>query len=302
MDLIGEERGRLARVASWFDASPTEITGLAVLLVCALAATGALVWAALGRPDLPGADIADVAGSADAAANAVGQDPSGHGPDGTPDGQRPSHVPPHEHDHSHGHADDQLLGGEAGPGGEAAHPGGVAGPGLAAEVTVHVAGAVASPGVVVLDGGARVDDAIGAAGGLLEDADTTRINLARPLVDGEQLLVLRVGEEPPAGSVPGASSDGSAGTGGAGQPDAGAATGGGGSGGGAGGAQGGPVDLNLASEQELQSLPGIGPSIAARIVQHRERHGPFRQPGDLRDVSGIGEKRFQDLADLITVG
>jgi competence protein ComEA len=276
MDLIGEERGRLARVASWFDASPAEITGLAVLLVCAVAATVALVWAALGRPDLPtpapGAEVA--AGTGGAAG--VGQDAADGPPIDAGDaesGDGGHHPPdPHGHDGHDGHGGD----------GEAAARG---------EVIVHVAGAVTTPGVVTLPAGARVSDAIEAAGGLLSDADTVRINLARPLQDGEQLLVLRVGEEPPA--YPGGA--------GSGVPDGTGADAGPG-GGANGGTGGGPIDLNTASQQQLETLPGIGPAIAGRIVQHREQHGPFRQPGDLRDVSGIGEKRFQDLADLITVG
>jgi competence protein ComEA len=258
VDLIGEERGRLARVASWFDASPTEIVGLAVLLVCALVATGVLVWSALGRPDLAatGADP-----GADPGAAAVGHEPG----------------PGEEHDHG-GRADLEVVPEDA--------PHGSSEVAASAEVTIHVAGAVGAPGVVTLPAGARVTDAIEAAGGLLEDADPARINLARPLEDGEQLLVLRVGEEPPAAaSRPASAGEGAgAASDGAGDPD------------------GGPIDLNTATAEQLETLPGVGPAIAGRIVQHREAHGPFRTPGDLRDVSGIGEKRFQDLADLVTVG
>ncbi|WP_052668962.1 ComEA family DNA-binding protein [Nitriliruptor alkaliphilus] len=260
MDLIGEERGRLARAASWFEATPAEVVGLAVLLVCAIGATGVLVWSALGRPALPD-------GAAMGAGDA-GQVGAAAGPTGAAPGDAAAPEQPGGHEH-HGDVDDPIdgpLGGQAANG----------------EVTVHVAGAVAAPGVVTLPAGSRVTDAVDAAGGLLGDADPSRINLARPLEDGEQLLILREGEEPPE-PPPGA----------AGGPTAadGAASGG-----------GGPVDLNRATVEQLQSLPGIGPAIAARIVQHRDQHGPFRTPGDLRDVSGIGEKRFQDLADLVTVG
>jgi competence protein ComEA len=261
MDLIGQERGRLARAAGWLDASPAEATGLAVLLVCALTATGVLVWSALGRPTLAaGGPPADHRGAA-----AVGDVPDAAD---THDG----------HAGGPGVADDH---GGHGEGGAGLGPGEVAAP--SGEVTVHVAGAVSDPGVVTLPAGSRVTDAITAAGGLTGDADPARINLARPLVDGEQLLVLRVGEEPPPGTPP--SGTPPAGPGGASAADG-----------------GGLVDLNTATLEQLQTLPGVGPAIAGRIVDHREQHGPFRAPGDLRDVSGIGEKRFQDLADRITVG
>jgi competence protein ComEA len=270
VDLIGEERGRLARAAGWLDASPAEAAGLAVLLVGALLVTGVLVWGAVGRPSLTEAGTeggltaaGDVdTGDADAGAAAVGVDPadSAAGP-----GQDAAAAPAGEgatasHDHD-----------------EAAVP---------AEVTVHVAGAVTRPGVVTLPGGSRVADAIEQAGGLDPDADTARINLARPLTDGEQIVVLREGEEapPPPPGEPAAGVQPS----GDGPAEAGAA--------------GGLVDVNTASLAELETLPGIGPALAQRIVTHREQQGPFREPGDLRDVSGIGEKRFQDLADLVTVG
>lgn len=268
MDLIGEERGRLARAASWFEATPAEVVGLAVLLVCALGATGVLIWSAFGRPALPdqgASGAAEDAGDAGAAGHVgVAADPGGTTPEG---------------DTGHGHADGHE------PDGGAARPSGGPrdGPGPDGAVTVHVAGAVAAPGVVTLPVGSRVTDAVDAAGGLLGDADPSRINLARTLEDGEQLLILREGEEAPElAPAP------------AGAPNApdGASSGGG----------GGPIDLNRATVEQLQTLPGIGPAIAARIVQHRDQHGPFRAPGDLRDVSGIGEKRFQDLADLVTVG
>jgi competence protein ComEA len=259
MDLIGQERGRLARAAGWLDASPAEATGLAVLLVCALTATGVLVWSALGRPSLAaGGPPGDHLGAAAAVGDA---------PDDVD--ARDGHDAAGVDDHG-GHGEDGAATGH----GEVAAPTG--------EVTVHVAGAVVDAGVVTLPAGARVTDAIAAVGGLTDDADPSRTNLARPLVDGEQLLVLRVGEEPPPGTPP------------SGAPPAGPD--------GAPTADGGLVDLNTATLEQLQTLPGVGPAIAARIVDHREQHGPFRAPGDLRDVSGIGEKRFQDLADRITVG
>ncbi len=154
----------------------------------------------------------------------------------------------------------------------------------AAAVTVYVSGAVASPGLATLPPGARVGDAVAAAGGLAAGADSARINLARAVVDGEQVHVPVEGEdpvEPSAGARP--SDPGGTGT----------------SRGDAEGA--GAVDLNRAGAVELEQLPGIGPTRAAAIVAHRAEHGPFRSPGDLRAVPGIGEATFQTLAPLIVV-
>ena len=146
-------------------------------------------------------------------------------------------------------------------------------------VTVHVAGAVAKPGVYDLAGGARVIDAIEAAGGGAPDADLNRLNLAAKVADGQRVLVQRVGEAAPAGS---------------------AAAGGSGSGGGSADPSG-LVNLNSATQAELEALPGIGPSLAGAIVTERERRGGFRSVNELRDVRGIGEKRFADLKDKVTI-
>lgn len=144
-------------------------------------------------------------------------------------------------------------------------------------VVVHVAGAVARPGVVELTPGSRVIDAVEAAGGGLPDADLDRLNLAAKVVDGERVLVQRVGEPPE--STPAV----------AGTPAA------------SPGATTGPVNLNTATVEQLDTLPGIGPTLAAAIIAERERRGSFRNVNELRDVRGIGEKRFADLRDLVTV-
>ena len=144
-------------------------------------------------------------------------------------------------------------------------------------VTVHVAGAVAKPGVYDLDAGARVIDAIEAAGGGAPDADLNRLNLAAKVTDGQRVLVQRVGEAAPAGS---ASPDGSGG--GSADPS-------------------GLVSLNSATQAELEGLPGIGPTLAEAIITERERRGGFRSVNELRDVRGIGEKRFADLKDKVTI-
>lgn len=144
-------------------------------------------------------------------------------------------------------------------------------------VVVHVAGAVARPGVVELTVGSRVIDAVEAAGGGLSDADLDRLNLAAKIVDGERVLVQRVGEPPE--SAPAV----------AGTPAA------------SPGAMAGPVNLNTATVEQLDTLPGIGPTLAAAIIAERDRRGGFRNVNELRDVRGIGEKRFADLRDLVTV-
>jgi competence protein ComEA len=146
-------------------------------------------------------------------------------------------------------------------------------------VTVHVAGAVAKPGVYDLDAAARVIDAIEAAGGGAPDADLNRLNLAAKVADGQRVLVQRVGEAAPAGSV---SPGGSGSAGGSADPS-------------------GLVSLNSATQAELEALPGIGPSLAGAIITERERRGGFRSVNELRDVRGIGEKRFADLKDKVTI-
>ncbi|GAB3986176.1 helix-hairpin-helix domain-containing protein [Plantactinospora veratri] len=151
----------------------------------------------------------------------------------------------------------------------------------AAEVVVAVAGKVRRPGLVRLPAGARVADALESAGGALPGVDVALLNLARKVTDGELILV---GVTPPPGGGPA----------GAGQPGAPA---------GATGAQpgGGKVNLNTATVAQLDALPGVGPVLAQRIVAHREEHGGFRSVADLRQVTGIGDARYEDLKDLVTV-
>lgn len=144
----------------------------------------------------------------------------------------------------------------------------------AIEVHVHAAGAVAEPGLYRLPGGARVADLLDAAGGVVADADLDRVNLAAALVDGAQLYVPRVGE--PGVSMAGAASPV--------------------------GGQTGPIDVNVAGAAELEALPGIGPTIAAAIVDHRERHGPFAAVEDLVEVTGIGPAKLDALSDLVVAG
>ena len=160
--------------------------------------------------------------------------------------------------------------------------------GAAGGVVVHVVGAVAAPGVQRLPAGARVVDALDAAGGASGDADLARINLAAALVDGQQVYVLRIGEVAP-------------------PPAAGATGAGGGDAGPAGGdmaagdTAGGLVDINRASATALEELPGVGPTTAEAIVAHREQNGPFTSVDDLIDVRGIGEAKLEQLRPHATV-
>jgi competence protein ComEA len=154
-------------------------------------------------------------------------------------------------------------------------------PSPSAVVLVHVLGAVAHPGLLSLPAGDRVQAAIDAAGGVTDGADLARVNLARELVDGEQLYVPVVGEDPPVADPPVVDAGG-VGAGGAGGPSS-------------------LVDLNTADSATLETLPGIGPALAARIIAWRESNGGFSSVDDLREVSGIGDVRFAELEPLVRV-
>lgn len=155
-----------------------------------------------------------------------------------------------------------------------------------AELLVDVGGAVAAPGVVRVAAGARVTDAVAAAGGLTAEADTATLNLAARLEDGQKVYVPTAGEAMPAA--------------GGGSADAGAAAGGAGSAG-AGGATSGLVNINTASADELDALPGVGPATAQAIIDERESNGAFTSAEDIMRVSGIGEKKFAKLKSSICV-
>lgn len=145
-----------------------------------------------------------------------------------------------------------------------------------AVVVVHVAGAVERPGVVELDPGTRVDEAITAAGGATEKADLDALNLAAPVVDGQQVYVPEQGEAAPPSVVAGGAASGGSST-------------------------GTLVDLNTADAAGLDTLPGIGPALAQRIIDWRTEHGPFASVESLTDVSGIGPATMEKLRDLVTV-
>lgn len=138
-------------------------------------------------------------------------------------------------------------------------------------VVVHVDGAVGAPGVYELAAGSRVGDAVELAGGLTEKADTSTLNLALVLTDGEKVYVPEEGEAAPQVTTGETSSSG------------------------------GLININTATADELETLPGVGEATAAAIIEDRESNGPFSAPEDLMRVSGIGEKKFARIEGMICV-
>ncbi|HET7397981.1 MAG TPA: helix-hairpin-helix domain-containing protein [Intrasporangium sp.] len=156
------------------------------------------------------------------------------------------------------------------------------------EVVVHVVGQVMRPGLVRLRPGARVADALAAAGGTAPGADLAALNLARVVVDGEQVMVPRPGQPPLA--PPGTAADTGRG-----------ASGGTGTGGTGAAARDAPVSLNTADLAALDGLPGVGPVLAQRILDWRAEHGRFTSVDELGEVSGIGEKLLAQLKARVTL-
>ncbi|MFA7265369.1 MAG: ComEA family DNA-binding protein [Candidatus Nanopelagicales bacterium] len=152
-----------------------------------------------------------------------------------------------------------------------------------AQVIVHVTGPVRNPGVVTLAAGSRVTDAVAAAGGLTKGR--VQINLARVLVDGEQIDVGAAHDA--------ASTTGAAGAGGVGTVPNGAI--------GGGTAAAGKISINKASASQLEELPRVGPVLASKIIEFRTQFGGFRSIDQLREVSGIGDATFAQLAPLVTL-
>jgi competence protein ComEA len=151
------------------------------------------------------------------------------------------------------------------------------------ELVVQAAGAVVRPGVYRLATGSRVADLLVAAGGMTPDADGDRVNQASALVDGARVYVPRVGE--PVG--PGPVSDGGGGGGGGSASPTSAPE---------------PIDLNTATAEQLDTLPGVGPATAAAIIDYRQQHGPFHSVDDLAQVRGIGDAKLAQLRDRVRVG
>ena len=146
---------------------------------------------------------------------------------------------------------------------------------------VHVVGAVRNPGLVSIPAGSRVFEAISAAGGPTPSADTNAINLAAKVSDGSQIVVPIIGVTTQGGSGNVAPSTSSR-IRGAKRPD-------------------GPVDLNSASAEQLQSVPGIGPTMAQRIVDYRTEHGGFQRVDDLAVVQGFGKRRLDQVRNWLVV-
>jgi competence protein ComEA len=138
------------------------------------------------------------------------------------------------------------------------------------QLYIHLVGAVVRPGLYVLSSGDRVIDAVAAGGGFAPGADQGQVNLARVLSDGEQIVVPAVGEAPPAGGS---------------EPSQ----------------AGGKVNINSADETTLETLPRVGPAMAARIIDWRKTNGRFTAIEDLMSVTGIGQKTFDGFKDLVTV-
>jgi competence protein ComEA len=180
----------------------------------------------------------------------------------------------------------RLLGGagagdRAGPGvaidpARGSAPASAGAPGASSEVMVQVAGEVARPGVYRVPAGSRVTDAVERAGGLTRRADQAGVNLVARVQDGQQVVVPRRGA---GAGVVGAAASGAAG---------------------AGGPPSGPVSLSSATVAQLDTLDGIGPTLAQRIVEYRQAHGGFSSIDQLRQVDGIGEKRFAALKKAVT--
>ena len=144
-------------------------------------------------------------------------------------------------------------------------------------IVVHVAGAVRAPGVYELEQGQRVHDAVAAAGGVSADADPAGLNLAAPLVDGGRVYVPVAGEVDPATVASGLPADDD------------------------GGSPAGPIDLNRATADQFEQLPGVGPATASAIIDDRRRNGPFATVDDLDRVPGIGPAKLAALRDLVSV-
>lgn len=146
---------------------------------------------------------------------------------------------------------------------------------LPGPVVVYVAGAVARPGIYPVGPGARVADAVGAAGGPTPDADLDPLNLATRLSDGDRVFVPHRGQAPPAVVGPDPTGDGST--------------------------PSGPVNLNTATAAQLEALTGVGPATAQAIISWRQQHGRFRAVQDLLEVRGIGPAKLESLRDQVTV-
>lgn len=140
------------------------------------------------------------------------------------------------------------------------------------EIMVHISGQVYNPGIVILESGDRLIDAVELAGGLKKEADLDKINLAKKLSDEEKIYIPKIGEESVIEVFESGSSDNST----------------------------GKININTCTKEELMTLPGIGDVLADRIISYRKEN-KFKAVEDIKNVSGIGEKKYEDIKDLITV-
>lgn len=191
---------------------------------------------------------------------------------------QPVHAPEQVKEAAVAHA---AAPGSSDPQGPGLMPGPSAGPPPTAaaggQIVVDVSGKVRRPGIQHLPAGSRVADALRAAGGVREGTDVTALNRARVLTDGEQVVVGVPALQPVGGGAPG-------GGGGEGAGQAGPPT---------------PVSLTTATVEQLDTLPGVGPVLAQHIVDYRTEHGGYRSVDELREVNGIGDRRFADLRPLV---
>ncbi|WP_193106842.1 ComEA family DNA-binding protein [Brachybacterium sp. FME24] len=260
--------------------SPSALVGIAVLVLIAVGVihlSGAGTAVPLGGEDVVAAESATAdedpaAAEADIDTDAVTEKENGAEPDVDPDTAGSSTGSAGRDDSAPAEDGAENTSATDGP----------------SELVVHVSGAVESPGVVKLPPGSRVDDALRAAGGATADGELSAVNLARTVTDGEQIHVPRPGEEPPAAvSAPSGAGEGEDG-GGADSSDAGSSA-------------GGHIDLNTATATDLEQLPGVGPAIAQRILEHREKNGPFTSVDGLLEVSGIGPATLEEIRGTATV-
>ncbi|WP_203682918.1 helix-hairpin-helix domain-containing protein [Actinoplanes siamensis] len=246
---FGEEDGGPRRWLHAFDPGRPGVRALAAVAVVVVLVAAFLAWRSRPRVDPVTAGLDGTAASADGSPAGAGLAAAARGAGGP--------------------AGAGAAGGAGGPAGGA----GGSGP---AEVVVAVGGKVRKPGLVRLAPGARVADALTAAGGAQPGVDVSSLNLARKVTDGELIMV---GATPPPGTTtaPGAPAPGPSGP------------------------PGGLVNLNTATLTDLDSLPGVGPVLAQRILDARDAQGGFRAVSDLRKVDGIGDARYEQLKDLVTV-